>query len=293
MVWWIAAEDSAFIGDQMVTLAVALGLVEPGSDAAIAVPALKAYLRRHDSWLLLFDNAELPSAVSSWLPGGTGHIIITTRSPGWDHLAATVEVDVMTRTDSVTLLRAYHPDLSEADASRLADALGDLPLALVQAAGFLTTTGTNVDEYLGLLRMHTTQVMNEGAGGAYPRTLSAAITISMHRLTDTNPAALAVLQVCAMLAPEPVPTDWLSSLPPIAHDDRAVSRASSVAEPVALRQSIAKIGSYGLATITTDGIWLHRLTQAVLRDQLPIHARFRIREQAETVLAANRPHRTG
>jgi hypothetical protein len=41
--------------------------------------------------------------------------------------------------------------LSEPDADRLADELGDLPLAVAQAAGFMAETGMAVVRYLDLL----------------------------------------------------------------------------------------------------------------------------------------------
>lgn len=44
-----------------------------------------------------------------------------------------VEVDVLSRPESVTLLRDRVPGLAEADADGLAAALGDLPLAVAQA----------------------------------------------------------------------------------------------------------------------------------------------------------------
>jgi hypothetical protein len=46
-----------------------------------------------------------------------------------------VEVDVLQRPESVELIQISRPGIGEADADRLAEALGDLPLALAQAAG--------------------------------------------------------------------------------------------------------------------------------------------------------------
>jgi hypothetical protein len=71
--------------------------------------------------------------VAGWLPGG-GHVLITTRQHGWGEIAAPVEIDVLARPESIAFLTDRVTGLSEADADVLATELGDLPLALAQAA---------------------------------------------------------------------------------------------------------------------------------------------------------------
>ncbi|MGI5397889.1 hypothetical protein ACQEVG_00145 [Streptomyces sp. CA-135486] len=88
--------------------------------------------------MVVFDNAEDPAELADLLPSGPGHVLITSRNPRWHGLASPLDVDVLARRESVTLLRTRTPGLSEADAERLAEALDDLPLALVQAAEILT-----------------------------------------------------------------------------------------------------------------------------------------------------------
>jgi hypothetical protein len=78
--------------------------------------------------------------LAPWLPGGGGHALITSRQHGWDEVATPIEVDVLTRAESIELLRHRVPRLTETDANRLATELGDLPLAIVQAAGFIADT---------------------------------------------------------------------------------------------------------------------------------------------------------
>jgi len=50
-------------------------------------------------------------------------------------------VDVLVRSESVAILQDRVTGLSEVDAGRLAAQLGDLPLAIAQAAGFMAETG--------------------------------------------------------------------------------------------------------------------------------------------------------
>ncbi|MGH4018571.1 MAG: NB-ARC domain-containing protein, partial [Pseudonocardiaceae bacterium] len=136
VVWWVSAEETGLIGEQYAALATELDLIPPQANTASAVGALRAYLRGHSRWLLLLDNAESPRELRDWLPAGPGHTLITSHNPRWGELATRVEVDVLPRPESVELIHVSRAGVGGADADRLAEALGDLPLALAQAAGF-------------------------------------------------------------------------------------------------------------------------------------------------------------
>jgi tetratricopeptide (TPR) repeat protein len=290
LVWWVTAEDPALIGEQMAALAVELGLVDAGEDTAPAVAVLKAHLRGRDRWLLVFDNAVDSACIREWLPGGRGHVVITSRAGGWSHIAATMGVDVMSRAESVALLRTHNPDLSLDDADRLAIALGDLPLALVQAGGFLAETATSVDDYLRLLDHQAGSVLAEGSFGDYPRPLAAAIRLSTDRLAQVDPVGLAAIRLCAVLAPETVPVNWLVNTPHVEESTGPLAAFLQVAEdPVALRRGVGSIDRLGLATSTRDGVRLHRLIQAVVCDQLSPADREKVREHARALLVDNDP----
>jgi transcriptional regulator with XRE-family HTH domain len=152
LAWWIDAEQGGLIGDQVLALGSALGCVPAGAGTGVARAVVLAKLRKRGRWLLVFDNAETPAELAPWLPGGNGHVLITSREPGWAELAAPVAVDVLARAESVALLQHRIAGLTEADADRLAAGLGDLPLALAQAAAFMAATGTPAGEYLELLQ---------------------------------------------------------------------------------------------------------------------------------------------
>src|SRR5262249_39688085 len=142
-------------------LAAELSLTAPYADTAAAVSAVRAYLRSHGRWLLVLDNAESPHDVRDWLPAGPGHVVITSRNPGWGELAARGEGDVLARPESAALWRTSRPGLGDAEAAGLADALGALPLALAQAAGFLAETGIPAIDYLDLLKTSTEELLDQ------------------------------------------------------------------------------------------------------------------------------------
>jgi DNA-binding SARP family transcriptional activator/tetratricopeptide (TPR) repeat protein len=291
VVWWVNAEETGLIGDQYAALAVELDLTPPHADTASAVGALRAYLRSHRRWLLLLDNAESPRELRAWLLAGPGHTLITSRNPGWGELAARVEVDVLPRRKSVELIHISRPSASDAEADRLAGALGDLPLALAQAARFLAETGMPVDHYLDLLATRAEELLDQSPPESHPLSLTSAIRVSTDQLATVDPVALALVRIGAFLAPEPIPTDVL--IRPIAatgyrQPPELEALTVAVANPVATHRSLGQIGNYGLARIDL-GLQLHRLTQAVLRDQLGDDSAAAYRCYAQALLAAANP----
>ena len=103
-------------------------------------------------WLLIFDNAEHPTKIAAYRPRGSGHVLVTSRYPGWGALGGRVEVDVLDRAETVALLRARIPEMTVELADKLAAELGDLPLAAAEAAGYLEQTGLPSSDYLRRLR---------------------------------------------------------------------------------------------------------------------------------------------
>jgi hypothetical protein len=128
LVWWIDAEQPVLIPEQLAALAERLEL-SLGPTVTDTVDRLLAELARRPRWLLIFDNAEGPQDIADYRPGGAGHVLVTSRSPGWGSLGGRLEVDVLARAETIALLRARIPELGEELADTLAAELGDLPLA--------------------------------------------------------------------------------------------------------------------------------------------------------------------
>ncbi|MGW6138102.1 FxSxx-COOH system tetratricopeptide repeat protein, partial [Streptomyces sp. NPDC055140] len=283
LAWWVAAEDPALIPDQLAALAVATGCAHSESPREQAMQALGEELRTRSRWLLVFDNAEDPGALSSHLPAASGHVVITSRNPRWHHLALPVDVDVLARSESVALLRSRSYGLGQDDAGRLAQALDDLPLALVQAAEALTAY--TPDKYLDLLEHHADLATDGDTPPDYPRSLAAQLRLSMQRLSDQEPVAADLLRACALLAPEPFD---LNACDPYAHRDNQ-DGDSALFDPRVFRRVLAAVDRFGLARVAGGSIQVHRLTQAVLLDQLNAEERAQAVRHARLLLTTAHP----
>ncbi|MEU5893078.1 FxSxx-COOH system tetratricopeptide repeat protein [Streptomyces sp. NPDC047461] len=286
LAWWIPAEDSSLIPDQLTALAVRIGAAPAGTPSAQAVEDLLAELRSRSRWLLVFDNAEDPSALAPFLPGGTtGQVLVTSRNPHWRSYAVPLDVDTLARTESIALLRAQGADLPDADADRLAHALDDLPLALAQAAALLTRGLSAADLSVELARSMN-EVLAEGCPDDYPVSLAAQVRLTSSRLETEHPGAAAVLAALALLAPEPFPlTACVGQLP----DQTSPVLSEALASRLRAGSAVDAIGRHSLARTQNGTVQLHRLTQAVLADQLTPSQREQAQRDAEALLTAAAP----
>ena len=285
LAWWVNSEQGGLIGDQFAALGAALGCVQPGAGIEVVRAAVLGELGQRGRWLLVFDNAEDPADIRPWLPGGAGHVLITSRERRWAEIAAPVEVDVLARPESVAIFRDRVPGLSEADADQLAAQLGDLPLAVAQAAGFMAETGMTAGEYLGLLATRAGQLLSYGSPVSYPQSLAAVTQLIADRLADDDLPAAQLASICAFLAPEPIPEDLFTS----AAGELPGELAARAADPLGWRQTLSHLVRHSLARIDDRALVMHRLTQAILRDRLTSAQATATRECAEAILAAGNP----
>jgi tetratricopeptide (TPR) repeat protein len=284
LVWGIDSEHRGLIGDQLAALATATGITPAGTDISVAVDQIRALLRRRSRWLIIFDNVESRDDLVPWLPDGDGHLIITSRSPLWSGVAQPISVDVFARLESISLLQTNLPHLSKEDGNRLAEALGDLPLAIAQAADLLAETGMPVDAYLTALDEHAADLFASDQPPAfYHASLAAAVTVAVQRLTAQDLAAGQLLTLCAYLAPEPIPLDLFRNTAGVLSSELAAAAESGVA----LDRAAGRLSRYGLARPVSNGLQLHRLTQAILRDTDPEPGQHR--NTVERLLIAARP----
>lgn len=283
--WWINAERSDLIAEQLAGLAVAVGVIDPGAPTPTAVQAARALLRSRERWLIVLDNVPSASEIIEWLPQGPGDLVITSRSPDWVDIAVPLPVDVFSRVESVDLLQEHVPGLGALEADRLADELGDLPLALAQAVGVMSGTGMPAAEYLTLLNSAAPRMLGTRTPIGYPSSLAATVRVSVDHLAEVDPAGAPLVQLLALLGSEPVPL-WLLSTEVTVFDGPLGQAAT---DTLTLRECVARAAGLGLLQVGRDVVVMHRLTQAVIRYDLGEPGRGAGRATAEAMLVLGHP----
>jgi tetratricopeptide (TPR) repeat protein len=270
-IYWVSATEPAALADRFARLAVelGLGLID---DAVSLSEQLRAKLRELPRWLLVLDNAQSVADVRPWIPAGlgpagaAGHVLLTTRRRGEFHaLGRVLELKLLAPADAIALLRARNPGISTDIAAEIARELGLLPLALEQAAAYMDRNKVNAALYLRLLQEHTFELYDKGVVADREEdrrdTIATLWDISLAQIKAENPAAVELMDLCAYLAPDPVPLELFTKhaelLPP--------ALSSAVASPLGFMGLVGVLADYSMLLLTNTSLQVHRLLQGAIR----------------------------
>ena len=216
--------------------------------------------------LIVFDNVEDINDLTGLVPRGDGLRVVatTTNEYGWKNQSwDPIKIGVFSREDSIEcLLRITDSEDREA-ADAVAQKLGDLPLAIVQAGATAYEEDFTLDEYLTCLDDYSSraghgnnEIIRPIDGDSYTDgafdALFIAANVALNKLGDRLcEVGRRQLGGLALLAQSGVPTRWIAPLP----DDnrRALTRL--------VKMSVVQQSADETKTITM----LHRLQAQVLR----------------------------
>ena len=288
LVWWISANHSNSIIASLCRLGDQLGFPPDTDPTQRAIEVIDSLSAAPYLWLLVYDNALDPHTVEPLVPSFGGHAIVTSRNGEWTTHWSTIEVESFDRHESIDLLQRRNPRSSREIANRLADLLGDLPLALDQAANFQAVTGMPIVEYLKLFSEQGLNLLDEGKPSDYPTALTTQLRTTFKSLREESPPAADLLGLFAYLGAEPLRAALLRR----GHDtDIPQPLAGILGDPVQLARALRDLSRHGLVKIDLheQRIQVHQLTQDILRASLTREAGERSRDNVHKILAVANP----
>ncbi|MBZ6474369.1 tetratricopeptide repeat protein [Streptomyces griseocarneus] len=258
--WWIVADsaENLTLGLANLTQALYPELSFGLSTAENASWAIQ-WLRRSHDWLLVLDNVEDPAFVRATLADMQGGRIIATsrRRHGWDGFYQEIPLESLSRTDSWQLIASFFVDL-ETDwvpaLHDIAEELGDLPLALVQAGSYMTQAKVDPKRYLDRLRSQTNRMHRASIEGRDPeRTIARVWDITLEAIGGRSSEAITILEILAHYASGEIPRDVVSN---------------ALEDELDVDDALRLLSSYSMIQLGASLIDMHRLVQSVVRSKI-------------------------
>ena len=266
LVAWVPAGSREAVLSGLVELGLEIGVdVEDGpSREAIAQRCLTALASAEGAnRLIVLDDVENPDDLSGLVPRGEGmRVLVTTtrradwEGAGWEH----VPVGVFEREQSIGVLldRTGRSDREAADveaADAIAEILGDLPVAVAQAAATAERDRYTLAAYLETLKRTTLEVgVRRQAGDEYPEAVGVALWLAfqsaLERIEDQSPhreaIARAQLGDLSVLAASGIPARWLEALDGGSDDAREALSELIESSVCQLSEDRSKVMIHGL-----------------------------------------------
>ena len=224
LVAWVDASTRSAIESGLIALGESVLCMQTNTqqDQRLRVEQVLATFRNSskNKCLFVYDNVEGVDYLDGVLPDGPGvHVVVTTRrNSGWSNQEGwnIYALGNFTLDESVKLLISVTKDSDRETANKLASDLGNLPLAVAQAAATCSRYYANLqDYYTDLQSTNIDELLEPIEGGYYNKgaiaslqlaTKSVLSSIGDHKIQTEAETILAAL---CYLAESGVPTQWL------------------------------------------------------------------------------------
>jgi len=296
VIWWMNCGQPQYVDASLIDLAKEMreafqaSVPEEGGGPEIARQLLQ-FLgegRADQRWLLVYDNAEDVDTISGLLPAGGGHVLVTSRDERWAGVGTPLQVGKFEREESASHLRRRMPGITEAEAYRVAEILGDIPLAIAAAGALMASTSTSVSEYLRQLDQQPALSLPEGhLLRDYPPAAVKAWCLSLDQLKKNSAAAARLLGICSVMASD-ISLDLIYSqamVDTLRDLDPAISERNMIAG------LIRQIDLLALIKLDNNAhqIQVHGVVQAVVNVRMEEAEKAAARRDIHRLLVAARP----
>lgn len=272
-IWFVIAENPMTIYNSFVAFSECFGLsLPPEFKPENLQQAVRAWLLENHNWLLILDNLEMIDDVLPYLPDKmNGKVIITTRNTRIDY-GSRLELNVFDPDESMAFLKrrfSSNTDLKmeyycfpdfEQGARILINRLGNLPLALEQAAAYIKEVRCSITDYLELLKQSGVDVFSDkyAVPEYYEKIVTSTWNISFHVLGESSRQ---LMNLCAYMAPDNIPVDFFVEM----RDKLPMPLRSDLSTQLTANHIVTELRIYSLASGTAKYINVHRLVQEVVR----------------------------
>ena len=299
-IFWVRADTEVVLQTGFVEIAKLLDLPEQNAtNPDDTVQAVKHWLEQTGEWMLVFDNADTPEMLKAYYPRTPrGHILLTSRAQLFDTLGITrpLALEKMDPEEALDFLfkrtARTQSDIAEQQAAeQLAEELDYLPLALEQAAAYITAKKARFQDYLASFLRQRLALLNKAQPrtGDYPASVASTWVLNFQEV-EKDPVAADVLRVSAFLSPEAIPLELLSEgasqLGPVLAEAIATSE-----DPLALNEALEPLTRYSLIRLDIDAqtYSIHRMVQEVVKDQLGVELQAQWAERVVRAVAQSFP----
>ena len=221
LVAWLNAGLPEFITSGLVELARELKIDtsdQPAPETIIRRLFTRLKSADPSDRLIVFDNVEDINHLMGLIPSGEGVRVVatTTNKVGWEDQGwNSIKVGVFDRNTSIEYLLTVTKSDDHDAAEALAERLGDLPLAIAQAAATARHKDLSLARYLKRLKSRGEElVIRPIPGDEYTDDVATVLRMAVEAAVDsmkngTKQMARRQLGALALLAESGVPTRWL------------------------------------------------------------------------------------
>lgn len=216
---WIDSESRATVDASIFSWAVALGIVPSESSEQDALTVARKWLKSNHGWLVILDNIEHFQTLDCLnVATGAGKFLATTRRKEVASLCTkTITLECLDADESVRFLiaRTSRADCGDHElkaSQSLAKELGGLPLALEQAASYITATDARFVAYLKKYNSAKIKLLEkEGPRtGGYSDTVATVWLLNVEEVKERSLASYEVLEVLCFLLPDHIPQEFFA-----------------------------------------------------------------------------------
>jgi cellulose biosynthesis protein BcsQ len=289
-VWWVPAGSESTIVDSLAALDLE------------AVGRTRDALSAKRRWLLVFDDAPDAAGPAEFLPDwpSTNHVVVTTRSSE----QSGVNLLALAPGDSVRLLTANMPGLTQHDALRIAEIVNHLPIALALISGTMTemvaaqrrAARTVADAVKWSVEALADSLGDPDSSRTPAETLSRTVAVVTDSLVRTSVGRVTMLlaELCAFLSQDGVSLRLVRSAPMLnglidlgGADTRALRVDSAEIDRVLWLG--ARYTLFDVDWGTRRLLRMHPAVQTALRDNMSADERAKRQAEVLEVLAAFAP----